>query len=421
MMQPIQRIRSSSFFGVLVNFFNLSIFQGASLLLQFLAIPLIIRTYGMAVFGETVLATSFAVFLGGFTNYGTHQTAIKEVATSINNKPYLAALFYKVLFFRSYAALITLPAIMAMYCLYPSLPVWLWLSIVPLVLAEVFNPLYFLIGIQKIEWISWGNLLVKLISLVALWLLPLHSNIAASINIIMGVPVLCYYAVITIIIIKKEALHFSRPSKNALLQLAKENFYIMFNGIAVALQQSIFLFAVAGFVPPQTLGAYSVVDKLLGAVRQLVSSFSNALYPKAAQLYAASTLKWVVFKTQINKGYAIVFGLAAVVIYVAAPQIVWLLTGAIHTPQALQTIGFIQLFAAAPLVLALNANNVLTLLLQHKYAALFYISVFILVATALLSALLIFSGSSLVLGWYPFAIEMVCLGIYTYYIQQKVK
>jgi O-antigen/teichoic acid export membrane protein len=420
-MQLIQRVKSGSFFGVLVNFFNLSVFQGAGMLLQFLAIPLITRKYGIEVFGETVVATSFAVFMGGVTNYGTHQTAIKEVATSVTNKPFLSALFYKVLFFRAYASLLVIPAIAIMYFLYPSMPLWLWVSLLPLVIAEVVNPMYFLIGVQKIEWISWGNLLVKLISLVALWVLPLQTNIAASVNIIMGLPVLIYYTVLSIVIVKKESLHFNKPNNHDLLLLAKQNFYIMFNGVAVALQQSIFLFAVAGFVPPQTLGAYGVVDKLLGAVRQLVSSFSNALYPRAAQLYAVSSSNWFGFKAQVNKGYLVVFGVAAMVIYVAAPQIVWLLTGAVNTPQAIQTKGFIQLFAAAPLVLALNANNVLTLLLEHKYVALFYISVFILVATALLSCLLIFWGNAWVLGWYPLAIETVCLGIYTYYIKQKAK
>ena len=157
-MQLIQRLRSHSFFGVLVNFFNLSVFQGAGIVLQFLAIPLITHKYGIAVFGQTVLASSFAVFMGGITNYGTHQTAIKEVATAKDNLSFLSALFYKVLFFRSYAFLLTIPAVLLMWVLYPSIGLWLWLSTLPLILAEVFNPLYFLIGVQKIAFISWGNL-----------------------------------------------------------------------------------------------------------------------------------------------------------------------------------------------------------------------------------------------------------------------
>ena len=175
-MQLIERLRSNSFFGVLVNFFNLSVFQGAGIVLQFLAIPLITHKYGIAVFGQTVLASSFAVFMGGITNYGTHQTAIKEVATAKDNLPFLSALFYKVLFFRSYAFLLTIPAVLLMWVLYPSIELWLWLSTLPLILAEVFNPLYFLIGVQKIAFISWGNLLVKLVSLVALFFIPLRKE-----------------------------------------------------------------------------------------------------------------------------------------------------------------------------------------------------------------------------------------------------
>jgi O-antigen/teichoic acid export membrane protein len=415
-MQLIQRLRSHSFFGVLVNFFNLSVFQGAGIVLQFLAIPLITHKYGIAVFGQTVLASSFAVFMGGITNYGTHQTAIKEVATAKDNLSYLSVLFYKVLFFRSYAFLLSIPAVILMWVLYPS--IGLWLSTLPLILAEVFNPLYFLIGVQKIAFISWGNLVVKLVSLVALFFIPLNTNIAASITLIMGLPVLLYYIVLTIVITKNQRLVFTKPSKNSLVQLAKQNFYIMFNGVAVALQQSIFLFTLAGFVSAQTLGAYGLVDKLVGAVRQLVSSFSNALYPRAAILYNQNTTDWTGFKAQVNKGYIVVFGILGVVILIAAPQIVWILTGqSLNSNQALNTIYFMRLFALVPLVIALNANNVLTLLLQNKYAALFYISVLILVATALLSVCIIFTGNTALVGWYPLFIETICLFIYTYFIR----
>ena len=316
-MQLIQRLRSHSFFGVLVNFFNLSVFQGAGIVLQFLAIPLITHKYGIAVFGQTVLAASFAVFMGGITNYGTHQTAIKEVATAKGNLSYLSALFYKVLFFRSYAFLLTIPAVLLMWCTYPSIGLWIWLSTLPLILAEVFNPLYFLIGVQKIAFISWGNLVVKLVSLVALFFIPLNTNIAASITLIMGLPVLLYYIVLTVVITKNQRLVFTKPSKNSWVQLAKQNFYIMFNGVAVALQQSIFLFTLAGFVSAQTLGAYGLVDKLVGAVRQLVSSFSNALYPRAAILYNQNVKDWTSFKAQVNKGYSIVFGMVGLVILLA--------------------------------------------------------------------------------------------------------
>jgi hypothetical protein len=78
-----------------------------------------------------------------------------------------------------------------------------------------------------------------------------------------------------------------------------------------------------------------------------------------------------------------------------------------------------RLFSLVPLVIALNANNVLTLLLQNKYAALFYISVLILVATALLSVCIIFTRNTTLVGWYPLFIETICLCIYTYFIKTK--
>ena len=421
-MRIYKRLLNHSFFSILVNFFNLGIFQASSMLLQFLAIPIITRKYGIEVFGQIVLSTSFAVFIAGITNYGTHQTAIKEVAINKNNPNFLSVLFFRILYFRTIASTSIIPGIVFMCWLHPVGSIFLWLSILPVVLAEIFNPLYFLIGYEKIGWISWGNSIAKLVSLLLLVFVPITANFTPIINLMMGMPVLIYYIILCVFIFQKQQLIYSKPTFNALLQLGKENFYIMFNGVAVSLQQSIFLFVIVSFVSAQTLGAYAIIDKLLSACRQLVSSFSSAVYPKAAQLYDNAPLLWTNFKNKIQKGYALFFGIAGLFIIVFAPQIVWILTGNSQLQNAgNQTILFVRFFAFAPMLLALNANNVLSLLLQKKYKSLFYISILILAVTAGLSFVLVKVFSPGALGWYPLLIETACLFIYSIFIRKKTK
>ena len=281
----MNQLKRWSFAPILHNFFNLGIFQAASIALQLLVIPIITRKYGIATFGQVALAASFANFISNFSNYGTSQTAIKDVAANTEDKVFLSKLFYKILIFRFLASAIFLPVIGLMLFLHPNMSIWVWIGAIPLILSEIINPLYFLIGKEKIQWISWGNIAVKIIVLLLILFIPLQSQPAAWVNALLGIPVVLYYIFICFYIHGKESLQVMIPSKKSMIHLAKENFYIMFNGTAVSLQQSVFLFTVANYVSANTLGMYALIDKLLGVFRQLISSVSSAIYPQAARLF----------------------------------------------------------------------------------------------------------------------------------------
>jgi len=411
----MNQLKRWSLAPILHNFFNLGIFQAASIALQLLVIPIITRKYGIATFGQVALAASFANFISNFSNYGTSQTAIKDVAANTDDKVFLSKLFYKILIFRFLASGIFFPVIGLMIFLHPDLSIWVWIGAIPLLLSEIINPLYFLIGKEKIQWISWGNIAVKIIVLVLILFIPLQSQPAAWVNALLGLPVVLYYTFICFYIHHKESLHLMIPSKKSLIHLAKENFYIMFNGTAVSLQQSVFLFTVANFVTANTLGMYALIDKLLGVFRQLISSISSAVYPQAARLFFQSPNQWFEFKKTLQKMYALLFGMMAVVLFFGAKWMVIIITKKDDPATEI----FVQMFCLAPLMMALNANNVLTLLLEKRHRTLFIISMIILTITFLISFLFVHFPNHQSLGWYPLIIEGICLLIYLIFTNKK--
>ena len=291
----------------------------------------------------------------------------------------------------------------------------LWFSILPLVASEIFNPLYFLIGIEKIQWISWGNIITRATSLALILLFPLPQYIAPSLNLLLSLPLLIYYLLLSFYVIKKFDLQLSLTRWADLRKKVLENFYVTFNGSSVILQQSIFMFAVAGTSSPQTLGAYGIIDKLLGAVRQLVSSFSSAIYPLSAQLFQEGRSNWNNFRSKVQKGYTLIFLTVALLLFFFAEFGSVVFTG--HEDPT--TVLFFRYFCLAPLALALNANNVLDMLLSKSYKQMFYISILIVIATFLISISLnrFFNESSI--GLYPLIIESACLLIYTVFLRTK--
>jgi O-antigen/teichoic acid export membrane protein len=397
------------------NFFNLGVFQAAGMLLQLLVIPIINKNYGLATFGEVALASSVGLFLANLVNYGTNQTAIKDVSIHRNDKEKLSFIFSEIFWLRIVVFITITTTTTIITITTKNEYLLLWFSILPLVASEIFNPLYFLIGIEKIQWISWGNIITRATSLGLILLFPLHQYIAPSLNLLLSLPLLVYYLLLSFYVVKKFELHLSLTRWADLRKKVLENFYVTFNGSSVILQQSIFMFAVAGTSSPQTLGAYGIIDKLLGAVRQLVSSFSSAIYPRAAQLFQEGISHWNNFRSKVQKGYTLVFLTVALLLFFFA-EFGSVVFTRYENPT---TVLFFRYFSLAPLALALNANNVLDMLLSKSYKQMFYISILIIIATFLISSLLtrFFNESSI--GFYPLIIESTCLLIYTIFLRTK--
>jgi O-antigen/teichoic acid export membrane protein len=109
------------------------------------------------------------------------------------------------------------------------------------------------------------------------------------------------------------------------------------------------------------------------------------------------------------KLYFIASVLLGIFLYYFADQIVLL----ISNDENQLASDFIQLLSLAPLSLSLNANNVLDFLLNEQYKGMFNVSIFILLATLLISFALTSNFFDLSIGWYPLFIEVSSLLIYS--------
>lgn len=409
------KLTEDNFLGVLKNIFNIGIFQGAGMLLQFLSVPVIIRKYGLEVFGQIALATSIAYLLGNIVNYGTNQTCIKDISVNRNDFKILSKISSQVFMLRLFIFLIiiTITTIITIETKLIAFP--LMLSIFPIIFSEVVNPLYFLIGTEKIQWISWGALFTRLTSFLLILLVFVKNNQSNILNLFVGIPLLIFYSFLFLYIIIKFNLRLSLQSKQMLKNQLVNNFYITFNGSTGLLQQSIFLFFVAGSFNSTILGAYGLVDKLLTAIRQIISAFSSAIYPKAAILFHEGVSHWLRFRRiiqLINLIGSIIMGL---ILFFNSSTIVRFITN----ESSDNAVIFVRLLSFAPIFLALNANNVLDLLLMEKFKLMFHSSIVILISTLMISYILSMRSVNVSIGWYPLLIEATCFTIYSLVIKKN--
>jgi O-antigen/teichoic acid export membrane protein len=403
----------SNYFILFKNFFNIGIVQTSSMLLQFLTVPVIIRQYGLTIFGEIALSTSVAYLFGNIINYGTNQTTVKHIAVSKSSNLKLAELFSQTLQLRCF---VFVGSLLVLYTIskFTILDIIIWISILPILLAEIFNPLFFLLGIEKVQWLSWNVLVARILSFLLIIFVFKEQHTAFFLNLFVGIPLILVYLSLLIFIIFNYKIRFRVVSIKVLINQLVNNFYVTFNGSVGILQQSIFLFFVAGTFNSTILGAYGLVDKMLNAFRQLVSSFSSAIYPRAAVLFNTGRVSWVAFRTTIQIVYSLCSVLTGIILFFFPDHLVRLISDDVNV----YAVEFTRLLSFAFIFLSLNANNILDLLLAEKYKLMFYISIAILFCTLLISFILSRNYFQLSIGWYPLLIEATCFLIYSFVIRK---
>lgn len=398
-------------FPAIGQFTALLILNITNALFQLAVIPLLIHNTNNNLVGIYFLVLSFGVLASIFINFGTSQTAVVEIRQAqTSNYPTIAAHVFSL---RFWALLIAL-----FVC--ASLPFlihdgWMYLCAIPLLLAELINPQYFLIATYNVKQYSLFNVLMRVLIFMGIYTLRTEPHLVAIALTFSGVGVLLLHVkyINQAFFIKHL---FSRwPSYQKTIELIKGQALVLGNGLTVHLQQSLFLFALPNFVTPLFLSAYGLVDKLISSGRMLVNAYSAAVMPHAAGTHLESKESFSKLKRQQNKILTLLCLFAAAIIYFFPAQILSiLLWGKSATSEAffMQATALLKLIAPVPLLIALNVLNVTELILEKKYLA-YFIAGLLVLLIAILFVVFMYLGLPIkVAGYYPIIIEGSCLFIY---------
>lgn len=389
---------------ILSNFVNLSSIQLSNALLMLLLYPVITRIIGLEAFGQVMVANAFAGLMGILVNYGTIQTSIKEVAVLKEQKESLSAIVTNTFAVR--LALFTVVAILlsisgffiGQYYLF-------YLLTLPLIFAEVVNPMFIFLGVQNLRIFNLANLVAKSATVLIIILFIQGSEDAMWVNFLMGTVLSLTYLFLIARATKMYRLHFKWPSHLSQMLILKGNFYLFFNNIAVHLQQSLMLFALQRWGTPELLGAYSLGDKVIWSARMLLISISSAVYPTSARLFNNNPQDWIAFKRKVKISVGMVFLFGSLFLFLFPELIIGILIG---EPNSIAVL-FLRQMALVPFVAALNLMNVLDRLLYNDNLSIFKIAMLVFVISAGTSYFLVNTGVHPFYGYYPLIIEACAL------------
>lgn len=414
-----QRIRSAYHqlkkTNILANFFNLGSIQISNILLLLLTIRLITGVVGLAEFGIVMFANRVAQLAGIAINFGTNQSAVRDTATNLNDTQKLASIVYNTICIRLLVFTITLAALL---CLHNAgIPYYSTILMAsPIVLAEVFNPLCFYIGTEKLKIFNVYNLILNIVAVLALVCFVKSAADANWINFILGSANVITYLGLLIYFIKQYKLPFRLPAKKELGALLKSNFHLTVNNASVNLQQSVIVFALANWGSASVLGSYTLCDRIIGQCRNLLITLSNAIYPNAVLKYNTDKAHWSAYRRKTKYMLAGVFFAGAVFLLIFADWIICPILSKQTDPIAVM---FLRIMAIVPLVSAFNVLNVLDQLLKNNTIYIFRIATILLVLALPLAYVAARTNNYLLIGAFTLIIELSALLMYEYCITKS--
>ena len=158
---------------VFKNTFHYGAVQLLSYGIPLLLIPYISRTVGIERFGITEFSLEIALFFGAILLFGYDFTMSRRLSQERKDRKTVNELFWNVFYSRILLGSILLPlfALSGRIFLSELFTVEILGYCMLFVASRIFSSWWFYQGLEKIKWISWGNLLAKLILLLMVLLL----------------------------------------------------------------------------------------------------------------------------------------------------------------------------------------------------------------------------------------------------------
>lgn len=401
---------------VVANFINLSSIQLSNVILLSLLFPIITQKIGIEEFGIFMFANTFSNLASIFINYGTNQSGIRDVAVNNNNIVAQNKVVNDILYIRLVVFVLYLVLLIALKWLKIQYYDYVILAI-PIVFAEVLNPLFFFIGIEKLKLYNQANLVSKILSIALILLFVQGPKDSILVNFILGISSVLIYVYLLFYILKNKYFHLKAPSIVELKGIGKENLHLTISSVSVQLQQSLMIFLLARMNNPLLLGSYSLCDKVVWSVRMLIVSISTSIYPKSAQLLAEGIEFWKAYKKRFKKLITFSFLALSVFLFVFSDLIILILSGEHNTMAS----NFLKMMALVPTVSALNSLNVIELLIKKENEILSKTAIFLSILSLIVAWLLTTHFSTKWTGSYTITIELISLIIYEFLIRRSSK
>ena len=274
------------------NFGYLSALQLFTLFIPIIIYPYLIRVIGKEIWGEIVFAQVIISYASLFINFGFDVSATRDVSVNRDNPIELSKIVSSVFITKLFFGLISTLSVILLINFIPffSYHKLLYLYTFIFCLGDIFFPIYFFLGIEKMKYITFINLFTKLLFLLFVFifvkdksdyiLVPLFNGLGAAIGGIIAM-------VIAIKIYNIKILLVSIAILKSIINTSV-NYFI--TDLSIVLKDRVNLLVIGTFIGFTEVAYYDLGTKIVHIAQTPFSIINRVLLPSFAKEFSRRKL-----------------------------------------------------------------------------------------------------------------------------------
>jgi PST family polysaccharide transporter len=253
-----------------------------------------------------------------------------------------------------------------------------------LLFSEATLPLWFFQGMEKMKLVSIANIFSKLLFLMGIVLFIHSPEQSPWVNFLMGFFGLVINLLLLGYIHTFLGIRFYRPEFSAIWQSLKDNVLLFFSNLASHISINGGLIILSFFSEAETLGMYSLAERVVMVLRLFPALIIQAIFPNASRLFKEDQPGFYRFLKRVYVRVLLFGAVIAGGAYITAPWIIRVLSRS----ELGESVTYLQLLSAVPFLACLNVGNIILLLVSDLKELLFRASWMMCVYMVIVSTVL---------------------------------
>lgn len=305
------------------DFFIYGFGQAFNLVSPLLVAPYVVLVCREEGLGKSGLGFALALFLILIVDYsfdikGTKKVSENRDDVNVLSKIINTAIFTKILLF---LITVAIAAFLVWFVPFFEQEQTLFVLSMAIVMAQVFNPIWFLQGIENFRWVTIVNIGSKTLYIILVFVLVRAPGDYIYVNLFLGLSALVFNLIGLVYIKYKFGFDIVFPKANEVVSILRADFTFCLSQLFLSARQLSPLVLTGYFLGFQMAGIYKIIEQVITLFRTFIQVYLKFFYAAVCyrvQLSAAEGFDF--WKRYSSRSFALVL-IALVAMYFIAPDI----------------------------------------------------------------------------------------------------
>lgn len=288
---------------LLENFISLGALQIVSYVMPLISLPYLSRVLGVEKFGLVFFAFAFMQYFIMLTDYGFGLSATREIAVNRHNTKNISNIFSAVVVIKCILLIVSFVLLCVMVFFIPKLREnWLvfMLSFL-MVVGNAIYPVWFFQGMERMKYITFLNILSKIIFLVLIFIFVKHESDYIIVPLLNSMGFLVSGVIGMYFANKNLGAKLYIPKWTSIKKQFKYSSEFFLSRVSVSAYTNTNTFCLGLIGSNIMVGYYVAAEKIYQAIAGLQAPLSGAIYPFVAKHKDIKTYKkWFNIAVLIN-------------------------------------------------------------------------------------------------------------------------